>query len=50
MDNWETIKADEIIQFNPTETIKKGTIAKKIAMEKLEPFTRDISGFELAEL
>ncbi len=49
MDNWETIKADEIIQFNPTETIKKGTIAKKIAMEKLEPFTRDISGFELAE-
>jgi type I restriction enzyme S subunit len=49
LDNWETIKADEIIQFNPTETIKKGTIAKKIAMEKLEPFTRDISGFELAE-
>ncbi|HHP2683546.1 TPA: restriction endonuclease subunit S [Enterococcus faecium] len=49
MDNWETIKADEIIQFNPTETIKRGTIAKKIAMEKLEPFTRDISGFELAE-
>ena len=48
-DNWELKKASEFIKFNPTESIKKGEIAKKVAMEKLEPFSRDISGFELSE-
>ncbi|NFO14814.1 restriction endonuclease subunit S [Clostridium botulinum] len=43
---WTKVKLSEAIQFNPKETIKKGTIAKKIAMEKLEPFTRKISGYE----
>lgn len=47
--NWDLKKASEFIQFNPTESIKKGEIAKKVAMEKLEPFSRDISGFELTE-
>lgn len=49
MYEWKLRKADELINFNPPETIKKGTIAKKIAMEKLQPFTRDISGVELSE-
>lgn len=47
--NWRKVKLDEIIKFNPTESISKGSIAKKIAMEKLEPFTRDINGYELLE-
>lgn len=38
---------DEIAEFNPRESIKKGTIAKKIAMDKLRPFCRDVPGYEL---
>lgn len=43
---WNRIKLKDAIQFNPRETIKKGNIAKKVAMEKLEPFNRKISGYE----
>lgn len=40
-------RVDEIAEINPRETIKKGTIAKKVAMDKLQPFCRDILSFEL---
>jgi hypothetical protein len=43
------VKLSDIINFNPREILPKGTIAKKIAMEKLEPFTRDIPEFEQLE-
>ena len=43
------MKLSDIIEFNPRETLSKGAIAKKIAMEKLEPFTRDIPEFEYLE-
>jgi len=43
------VKLSDIIEFNPRETLSKGAIAKKIAMEKLEPFTRDIPEFEYLE-
>lgn len=46
---WIEKKLLEIVRFNPTETIKKGSLAKKIAMEKLQPFCRDIPGYEIAE-
>ncbi|GHT32785.1 hypothetical protein AGMMS49574_17110 [Bacteroidia bacterium] len=39
---------DELIDFNPSESIKKDTLAKKIPMDKLLPFTRKITGFEVA--
>ena len=42
-------KLSQIAFFNPTETIKKGAIAKKVAMDKLLSFCRDIPSFELAE-
>ena len=35
-------KLIDIAEFNPRESLKKGTIAKKVAMEKLRPFYRDI--------
>nr|WP_288893674.1 restriction endonuclease subunit S [uncultured Alistipes sp.] len=44
----KTYRLCEIVQFNPTERLAKGTIAKKVAMENLHPFTRAISGYELA--
>lgn len=43
---WKKVKLIDVIQFNPRESIKKGEIAKKVAMEKLDPFTRKISGYE----
>ena len=35
-------KLSDIADFNPRETIKKGAIAKKIPMDVLRPFYRDI--------
>ena len=39
---WTKKKLSDIADFNPRETIKKGTIAKKITMDVLSPFYRDI--------
>ena len=47
--NWKTISIGEAVDFNPKESIKKGTIAKKIAMGQLTEFERKINGFEYAE-
>ena len=47
--NWELKALDEVIEINPTETLKKGVIAKKIGMEKLQPYCRDIPAFEMSE-
>ena len=47
MGKWLKKGMDEIAEFNPRESIKKGTIAKKIAMDKLRPFCRDVPGYEL---
>lgn len=43
---WNKFKLIDAIQFNPKEIIKKGDVVKKVAMEKLEPFNRKISGYE----
>ena len=42
-------KLSEIALFNPTETLKKGTLAKKVGMDKLKSFCRDIPDYEIAE-
>ena len=39
----------EYIEVNPKEVLSKGTVAKKISMDKLQPFCRDIPEYELAE-
>ena len=39
----------EYVDINPKEIIPKGIIAKKISMDKLQPFCRDIFNYELAE-
>lgn len=48
-EGWKEVKLGEVVQFNPRESIVKGTISKKIGMDKLIPFQRKINGFELAE-
>lgn len=45
---WKEVSLKEAIEFNPEETLKKGTIAKKIGMDKLGTFQRRIEGFELS--
>ena len=40
-------KLADIAEFNPKESLKKGTVAKKVAMEQLRPFCRDIPGYTL---
>lgn len=42
-------KLSEIALFNPTESLKKGTLAKKVGMDKLQSFCRDIPDYEIAE-
>lgn len=43
---WEIKKLCEIVEFNPRESLSKGIIAKKISMDKLQPFCRDIPSYE----
>lgn len=49
MENWTTIRAADFIEFNPRLSIKKGTVATKVAMDKLQPFTKKIPATEQAE-
>lgn len=37
------------IDINPKEFLAKGTLAKKISMDKLQPFCRDIPEYEIAK-
>lgn len=45
---WATMKASDFIEFNPRLSLKKGTLATKIAMDKLQPFTKRIDITEKA--
>ena len=38
-----------LIEMNPKETITKGHLGKKIGMDKLQPFSRDVLEYEIAE-
>lgn len=40
-------KLEDIIEFNPTETLKKGTVSKKIPMDKLGVFSKYINSFDI---
>ena len=46
---WTTIRAADFIEFNPRLSIKKNAVATKVAMDKLQPFTKKIPATEQAE-
>lgn len=46
---WQTFKVSDAIEINPKEILPQGTIAKKISMDKLQPFCRDIPEYEMTE-
>lgn len=45
--DWQVKKLSDIVEFNPTERLSKGAIAKKISMDMLQPFTKDVFQYEL---
>ncbi|WP_253673230.1 restriction endonuclease subunit S [Treponema sp. OMZ 855] len=45
MEKWKECKLKDIIEFNPKESIPKGSAAKKIEMTQLTPFCRDVIGY-----
>ena len=47
--NWTTKRLSEIAYINPRESLGKGVVAKKVPMDKLQPFCRDIPEFVLEE-
>ena len=46
---WKTIRAADFMEFNPRMNLKKGTIATKISMDKLQPYVKKIPETEQAE-
>ena len=46
---WQTVRAADFMDFNPRLSIKKGTAATKISMDKLRPFTKVVPSVEQAE-
>lgn len=47
---WTTVRAADFIEFNPRLSIKKGAMATKVAMDKLQPFTKKIPATEQASV
>lgn len=45
--NWTVQQLSDIADFNPRESLSKGTMAKKIGMDKLQPFCRDVPEFTI---
>jgi len=48
-EGWKMTTLGEVADVNPTEFLKKGKVAKYVAMESIELFTRRISNFTLKE-
>lgn len=49
MSNWKQTSIGDFIDFNPSESIKKGAVVRKIGMDKLGTFQRKINGSEYTE-
>ena len=46
---WRKVTLGDVVLFNPNEKLKKGNLAKKVAMENIQPYTREIKNFKLEE-
>ena len=49
MGEWKEIVLDKVAIINPTESLIKGTKAKKIAMTILQPFTKKVPSYSMEE-
>jgi len=48
MSNWQNLEIEKIADFNPRESLSKGSLARKIPMDCLRVFEKKIIGFEFA--
>ena len=48
-EGWQKMTLQEFVEVNPKESLKKGTVAKKIPMEFLQPFSKKIESFVYEE-
>ena len=46
--DWKTYRLCDVVEVNPYVKLPKGTIAKKVSMDKLQPNCRDIPAYEMA--
>ena len=44
---WKSMKLSDIAIFNPAEQMKRGAVAKKVPMDKLVPFCRDVTEYSI---
>ena len=42
MCSWKEYRLGDFIEFNPNVSLKKGTLTKKVSMDQLVPYSRDI--------
>jgi len=49
MDNWKEIELEEYVEVNPRISLAKHTLATKVAMECVEPFSKKIARYEIDE-
>ena len=47
MNEWKEYKLADFVEMNPTESLKKGSLAKKIGMDLLQPYTRAVSSYTI---
>ena len=47
--SWSKGPLNQYISVNPRETLSKGKLSKKISMDMLLPFCRDVPGYELSQ-
>lgn len=45
--NWEIKKISDIAMINPTESLKKESLAKKVSMDTLKPFCKKIPCYKI---
>jgi len=49
MDEWKEIAFNKVAIINPTESLRKGTKAIKIAMTVIQPFTKKVPSYSIEE-
>lgn len=49
MSEWHEVSLDAVAIINPTESLRKGQVAKKISMDVLQPFTKKPQTFSFEE-
>lgn len=47
MSSWREVALEDVAQINPSTALPKGSLAKKIAMEALQPYTKKPVSYEL---